>query len=114
MTDLAPTRKIRRLGIVLLAAGVFLVGMMGTITVRMYPSMSHPGVADLGGTTFTGTPDQAHGALQLFAIVIAFGVLAAANGVWQIATGRRSLAFTALTLVVAAALVFAAREFLPG
>ena len=115
MTDpLATARRIRRLGIVQLIAGLFLIGMMGAITVKMYPSMSHPGVADLSGTTFTGTAEQAHQALQLFGLVIALGIVAALTGVWQIATGRRSMIAVALAVVLGGALYFSARGFLPN
>ncbi|WP_425230993.1 hypothetical protein [Sphingomonas sp.] len=103
-------RTVRRLGWVLLFIGLFLVGLMGAITWKMYPSMSHPGVTDASGTTFTGTAAQAHDALQLFALVIAFGFVAMANGVWQIATGRRNLAFAAVSLVLGAALFLFARS----
>ena len=107
-------RTVRRLGWVLLLLGLFLVGLMGTITWNLYPSMTHPGVADAGGSTFTGTTQQARDALQLFGMVMAFGLLSTVNGLWQIATGRRNLAFVGVTLVLAAALYFAARGFLPG
>ena len=107
-------RTVRRLGWLLVVIGLFLVGLMGTITWRMYPSMSHPGVADISGTTFTGTAAEGHDALQLFGLVIAFGALSIVNGVWQIATGRRNLVFTGVTLVVAAALYLAARNMLPA
>ena len=103
-------RTIRRLGWVLVVIGLFLIGLMGAITWKMYPSMSHPGVTDASGTTFTGTAAQAHDALQLFALVIAFGVVALLNGVWQIATGRRNLAFAAVTLVLGLALFLFARS----
>ena len=114
MADTPNPRTVRRLGWVLLAAGLFLIGLMGTITWRMYPSMSHPGVADLSGTTFTGTPAQARYALQLFAGVIAFGVVSALNGVWQIATSRRNLLFAGATLVIGAALFLAGQQMLSG
>lgn len=114
MTSERNPRTVRRLGWLLLVVGLFLVGLMGTVTWRIYPSMSHPGVADLSGTTFTGTPAQAHDALQLFGIVIAFGLVSMLNGIWQIATGRRSLVFAGVTLAVGAALVFAARGFMAG
>lgn len=114
MTDLTAARKIRRLGIVLLVAGLFLIGLMATVTVRMYPSLSHPGIADLSGTTFNGTAAQARDTLRLFALVIAFGIVAAANGLWQIATGRRSLVFAGVSLAVALALAWSAQAFIVG
>ncbi|WP_419808956.1 hypothetical protein [Sphingomonas sp.] len=114
MTTQEP-RTVKRLGWVLLILGLFLLGGMGALAWHMYPSMSHPGVTDASGTTFTGTADQAHDALQLFVGVMAFGALSILNGVWQIATGRRSIVFVAMTMVVAAALFFGARGMMaPG
>ena len=105
-------RTVRRLGWVLLVVGLLLVGMMGTIAWRMYPSMSHPGVADAGGTTFTGTAAQAHAALQLFGGVVAFGVASILTGIWQIVTGRRNWLLVGIAAVIAAAIVVTARGFI--
>lgn len=107
-------RTIRRLGWLLLVIGLFLVGLMGTITWRMYPSMSHPGIPDASGSTWTGTAAQGHDALQLFGLVIAFGVVSILNGVWQIATGRRNLLFVGLTLALGALLYLFGRGILDG
>ena len=43
MTGPPSMRRVRVLGWLLLAIGVFLVGLMGTITWYIYPSMTHPG-----------------------------------------------------------------------
>ena len=107
-------RTVRRLGWVLLIIGIFLVGLMGTITWHLYPSMTHPRVADASGSTFTGTADEARDALRIFGLVIAFGLLSIVNGLWQIVTGRRNIIVVGVTLATAALLYFAARSFLPA
>jgi len=80
---------IRRLGWVLLAIGLFLVGLMGTITYHVAPTMLHPGVL-IDGSKFTGTVEQGMLALRLFGIVIAFGFASGVMGLSQIRTGRRN------------------------
>ena len=45
-------------GWVLLFLGLFLVLMLGAITVDLAPSMMHPG-KEVDGGTFTGTAEQA-------------------------------------------------------
>ena len=44
-------------------------------------------------------------ALNLFYLVIGFGVLAAAAGVWMVVTGRRHIAITVVTLLFAGVLI---------
>ena len=91
-------------GWVLLFIGLFLVLLMGTITWNLAPSMLQPG-KEVDGGTFTGTAEEARTFLGLFALVIAFGLTAAVNGAFIIATGRQSRFFTILSLVAAAVLV---------
>lgn len=100
------SRRIRILGWVLIGLGAFLVLFMGYIANAMYPTLSRPGVAEPGGGRWTGTAEQAAAVLQLFWLVIGFGALCVANGVWQVATGRRNIAFTVLSLLAAGVLVF--------
>ena len=96
------SRQIRILGWVMLAAGLFLILMMGTISWLIGPAL----LRAMHGQDpeFTGTPDQARMVLELFAIIIVFGFGAAANGLIQIRTGRRNRLVTVLTLVLAAIL----------
>ena len=102
-------RRIKALGWLLVGCGVFLIGLMGTITWRMYPSMTQPGVPDAGGTTWNGTAAQGRDALELFALVLAFGAVSLVNGLRQALTGRRSIGFFAVTIVLALALFLTAR-----
>ena len=99
------SRKIRLLGWLSIACGVFLIGLMGWITLALYPTLSSPGLADLDGGRWAGTAEQARMALNLFYLVIGFGVLAAAAGVWMVVTGRRHIAITVVTLLFAGVLI---------
>ncbi|GAA0299693.1 hypothetical protein GCM10009087_06890 [Sphingomonas oligophenolica] len=94
-------KMVRRLGWFLLLVGLFLVALMGTITWNMAPSLLRPYAP---GSNFTGTAEQAHMILRLFAIVIIFGVGTMINGIWQIATGQRNRWITIATLGLAVVL----------
>jgi hypothetical protein len=100
---------VRRLGLVMLLCGLFLVGLMGTITFYMTPLLLHPGAEVAGGGRFTGDAEQARTILQLFWAVIAFGVAAMAAGAWQMITARRDRLVTIGILVLAGLLFLAAR-----
>jgi hypothetical protein len=98
------SRRIRILGWVGIACGLFLVGLMGYVTLVMYPTLTNVGV-DMGARgRWTGTAEQARMALNLFYSVIGFGVLALAAGIWMVVTGRRHILITVITLLAAAAL----------
>jgi hypothetical protein len=72
-----------------LLIGLFLVGLMGTITFNTAPGLLQPGVPQ-GGERFTGTVEQGRFILGLFGLVIVFGLTSVVSGVWQIVTGRRN------------------------
>lgn len=109
------SRRVVMLGWVLVVLGMLLIGGMSLILWSEYFAMTHPGVRTADGSTFTGTLEQGRAAIQLFLAVLAFGVLVMLNGLWQIATGRRSLIFAGATVLVAAAIYFAARGMIaPG
>lgn len=91
-------------GILLLLCGLFLLGLMGAITYAMYPTLTHPGET-IGGSTFTGTADQARITLLLFAAVIVFGLVATANGIYMLVTRQQSKVFVFATLGIAAILL---------
>jgi len=86
---LRSAKVVRRLGWLQLLIGLFLVGLMGTITYYLAPALLNPAAAT-EGSRFTGTPGQALMILALFGLVITFGVGSIASGLWQIATGRRN------------------------
>lgn len=104
------SRRVRILGWLLILCGIILVGMMGTIMWNLSPSLSHPGEEIAGGSTFTGTAEQASFVLQLFWLVIVFGALCTVNGVWQIAKGKRNIVFMVATLLLAGAIYFTGKE----
>jgi MFS family permease len=100
--------QVRRLGWAQLILGLFLVGLMGTITFNLAPSMLRPG-ASQSGTRFTGTPEQAQLILGLFGLVIVFGLTGIVNGLWQIITGRRNKWILVIILVLAVLLIVGGR-----
>ena len=102
------SKTIRILGGVSLACGVFLLGLMGTITVALLPSLLHPNPG--GSSGFTGTAEQARTALYLFAAVMVFGLFATLSGLFQVIAGRRSRVAIVLTFVLAIALFFYVRH----
>ncbi len=87
---LRPTKAVRRLGWVQFAAGLFLVGLMGTVTYNVAPMMLRPGVETAGGSRFTGTAGQALLIFGLFGLVIFFGLTSTVSGLYQAKTGRRN------------------------
>ena len=87
---LRTAKQVRRLGWLQLAIGVFLVGLMGTITYNLAPLMLQTSGAAGGAARFTGTPEQAQLILGLFGMVIAFGLGSIVSGLYQIKTGRRN------------------------
>ena len=87
--QLRTTKQVRRLGWVQLVIGLFLVGLMGTITYNLAPLMLQAG-EPAGGARFTGTAEQARLILGLFGLIIAFGLASVVSGLWQIKTGRRN------------------------
>jgi hypothetical protein len=104
------SRHVRILGWVLLALGLFLIAFMGYITLQTYDSFARPGMSSADGSRFTGDAEQGRMILNVFWLVIGFGALSAVNGVWQIVTGRRNMIFVAISLLVAAVLVFTTWE----
>jgi hypothetical protein len=101
------TRNIRIRGWFLLACGLFILLLMGTITWKMSPMLLYPERAIADGS-FTGTPADARTFLDLFLLVILFGALGTVNALYMIATGRQNRWFVLGTLGLAAILcVFA-------
>ena len=96
-------RNIRIRGWVLLGCGLFLVVFMGAITWNMLPTLTYPERAIEVGS-FTGTPEQARSFLNLFLLVILFGLLGTVNALYMIASGRQSRWFVLATLALAAVL----------
>lgn len=100
---LARASRVR--GWLLLLLGLSLAIGMGVITLGVLPSMLRPGVEMADGSRFTGTAEEARLFLTLFAGLVAFGLLMAANGVFHIATGRMNRLFQVLGLLAFAGIV---------
>ncbi len=100
-TRMRTPKMVQRLGWMLLLLGLFLVGLMGTVTWNMAPALLHPYAPD---SNFTGTAEQARMILRLFAVVIIFGIGTMINGAYQIVTRRRNGWITAATLGLAVVL----------
>lgn len=98
-------QSVRRRGGMMIVLGLLLVGMMGTITFMVAPTMLTSGGA--AGGRFTGTREQTMLILGLFGIVIVFGIACIASGLWQIVTGRRNVWIVVLILSLAFLLVVA-------
>lgn len=99
------SRRVRIAGWVSIACGLFLIVMMGYITLAMSPTLTHAGV-DMGESgRWNGTAEQGRMVLNLFYTVIGFGVLATAAGVWQVVTGRRHILIMIITLLAAGVLI---------
>ena len=91
-----PPHVVRRLGWVLVAVGVFLVGLVGALTYKFAPTLLHPG-AYLGESRFSGTAAQGGHVVWLFGTIIAFGLVQMVIGVFQIWTGRNSSSLALMT-----------------
>jgi hypothetical protein len=70
-----------------LLCGLFLVGLMGTITFNLLPSLLHAG-HEVGGKIFTGTPEQIKLILILFSLIIMTGLACTLMGLWMIIAKR--------------------------
>jgi len=102
---LRTAKQVRRLGWLQLLIGIFLVGLMGTITYNLAPLMFPVGETQSNGARFTGTPEQAQLILGLFGMVIVFGLGSILSGLWQIKTGRRNKWLFIIMVVLFVALI---------
>ena len=84
------SRTVRIYGVVMMLCGVALLGIMGPVTYYTLPELTHPSEELAGGTSFTGTAEDARMILWLFGLVLLSGLVALMPGLWQVATGRRN------------------------
>lgn len=95
-------------GIVLLMCGLIMLIMMGVITINLYPELTNPGVQMPDGGSWTGGADSARMVLLLFFALIAFGLVATANGIYMLVTKQQSKTFMFVSLgTVAVVLIIA-------
>lgn len=93
-------RLVRNLGWVLVVLGTVLAGGMGVITYKFSEMVYHS--ADPDATShWNGGQDMLLAAYAIFGLVIVFGVVSFANGVWQILYGRRNWKLSYLVLGLA-------------
>jgi membrane protease YdiL (CAAX protease family) len=105
----APTRvkqEPRTRGVILVVCGLFLIGLMGTITIALLPTLLHAG-KEGGGADFEGTAQQAQMILGLFGVIIAFGFTSLAYGIYQLVYRRENKAFIVVTLLLVVVLLAA-------
>jgi MFS family permease len=105
--SLRSARQVRRLGWLQLACGVFITGLMGTVTYNVAPLMLRPGEETAGGGRFSGTGEQALLIFGIFGLVITFGLMAIVSGLYQIKTGRRNNWIFVVMLVLFGVLIAA-------
>ena len=89
-------------GIVLVMCGLIMIIMIGIITWNLYPSLTNPGVRMEDGGSWTGDAESARMVLLLFYALIAFGVVALANGIYMLVTRRQTRTFMFISLGTAA------------
>ena len=95
-------------GIVLVMCGLIMTIMMGVITWNLYPSLTNPGVRMPDGGSWTGDAESARMVLLLFYALIAFGVVALANGIYMLVTRQQTKTFMFVSLGLAAAVLLIA------
>lgn len=112
----APAKGSKARGIVQVVLGAFLIGLMGTITVRMGPMLLAAPDATADGSRFNASQGPARLVLALFGAVMLFGAVTIAHGVSLARSGvkpRKLLylqwAAAVLILVLVAAVVLAIR-----
>ena len=103
-------RTVRILGLVMFLCGLVITGLVGAITWNMSWVLNHPGQTDYGGSRFTGDAGQARMILQLFWVLIGFGIAAMAAGIWQMVTARRDRWLVLGVLLLALIVFLVARE----
>lgn len=111
-----PARGAKARAVLQVVLGVFLVGLMGTIAVRMAPMLLAAPDALADGSRFNASQGAARLVLALFAAVILFGTITIAHGISLARSGIRlrqllylQWAAAALILLLVALVVLAIR-----
>lgn len=105
--SLLSRRWSRRFGLILTLCGLFITGLMSAVLYFTLPLLMRPGVS-VGGNRFDGSPAMAFGVTLILGAVFVFGVTALGYGIWQMATGKRSLKVAKVMLAIAGALALVA------
>ena len=102
------SRALRGLGLVLVLVGIGMIALMGNEYSTHYERLIHPGVEAADGSRYTGTPERAAERLDFYRLSIAMGIAALINGLWMVATGRRSFLLLIPFVLILAVLVLVA------
>ena len=92
-------------GWVMIACGLVLAGMMVLIIAAIGTPLYEAARGE-GSDSFTGTAEQAQAILYLFYTIIAFGLVAIANGTHTLITGAQNRIFMVLTFLLLLPLFF--------
>lgn len=95
------SKRIRRLGWVLLSCGIFLVGFMAYLMVLIAGIMRRSD-NPRATTRFTGDSSDAAMIFAILGLVLLFGAGCVAAGAWQIRYGTRNLKLVRVVLVLGA------------
>lgn len=96
------SKTVRTLGWVLLVCGIFLAGLLGAIVIAIGPAL-HSAIAGSNAAddiAFRGDAAAAVAVMRLIWVIIGLGALTAINGLYQIASGRRSRVLSIVTLLI--------------
>ena len=80
----------RRYGAILIVLGLVLSVGMAILLDMLWSTLMHPGV-QVGNSTFTGSRAMANLVILVLGSVLVFGLTTLGYGIFQVATGRRSL-----------------------
>jgi hypothetical protein len=113
-------RKIRIGGIIVTAAGIFILLLMGTVTWRMAPILLAAPAEVADGSRFNAGQAIARLVLALFGSVLLFGLVAVGVGLSQATTGQRKKGpvyaiwgAAALVVLLTIVVVFAIKQVQP-
>lgn len=104
-------RTVRTLGWVMVAIGLFLIGLMALILNAIGPALdaaSGGGGVSTDGQRFSGSAEAAQAVTRLLWTILGFGVIDLANGLYQGISGRRSKVMNIAMMLCALAMAFLA------
>ncbi len=103
-------KQLLLMGWLQLICGLILVGLMGTVTFNLLPSLLRAG-QEVGGQTFTGTPEQANLIILLFLLIITTGLACTLAGLWILIAKRINKWIYLLTFGLCMAVILAGKYF---
>ena len=94
---LQTSSSIRVRGVLMVLCGIILIGMMGYISLWALTAVDS---TTQGGSRFTGTQQEKMLIFGLFGVLLVFGFVSFAGGIWQVIFGRRSKAIVWIGLAL--------------